>query len=282
MPRFCVLPQTKIERESWRLRSSFVLDRYYEDHEFALETLGLEKALERAEVGPFLVSQKKALQELHSIRDAGLCVVPYGRGGLVPMPAAGSFPSLVREAERIARELDCEPGPVVSFLLTGKAFTLPWIEIEHRVERLGLSFVIHVGSADVTAEEVRQAYVAAVREALGSHGARPLPAHVVPLVLKDAEGRRAGLTWEQRFEEWQRYACEWSITGHVRSRGEGEKKTGYKNVESYRAYIYKLMKQIEWVRLELESAKPERVSREGEAGRGSPNSGSVATEGEGE
>ncbi len=101
--------------------------------------------------------------------------------------------------------------------------------------------------------------MSAVRSALGDGSRRPLPAHIYPLILKEAEGRIAGLTWAERREEWNRYARHWGITGHARDRGPGDEKTGYKTVESYRNYINQKKAQHAWIRQALEQADAERA-----------------------
>lgn len=273
MARDRLLPPEGIARESWQRRSSFVLGEYLNDHEATLEAFGLKRSIppgkERAYLSDHNRSRRAEGLTMHTEGVIGLSLPDGSVSAVANLP---EFRFLKHAAERIAADLDCEPGQVVSFLLTGRAFVLPWIEIETRrddfaetpLQSLGPSFVIHVGSADVTAEEVRQAYVAAVRAVLGVESARALPAHVYPLVHKEAEGRLAGLTWRKRWEEWQRYAREWSITGHARERGEGDERTGYKTVESYRNYINKIKTQHEWIRRALETADAEREFRKSE------------------
>jgi hypothetical protein len=90
--------------------------------------------------------------------------------------------------------------------------------------------------------------VTAVRTALGTESTRALPAHVYPLVENEVKGRLAGLTWRQRWDEWKRYAAEWSITK-------------YETVESYRNYIKKKAGQHGWIHHELEAADAERLFR---------------------
>ena len=72
--------------------------------------------------------------------------------------------SLIERVDRIASELDCEESRVTAFLFTGKAFDLPWIDIETAHTGLGPRFIVHVGTADITAEEVRRAYQQKMRE----------------------------------------------------------------------------------------------------------------------
>lgn len=257
-------PSGEVELKAWEMRSSYVLGRYVDDHDATLADFGLERPIKPARIRAYLSEHcRQRRREGLSHKTEGIHVValPDGQSAYTALP---EIVALDGRARRIATELDCDPGLVVSFLLSGQAFLLPWIEIKTLHDELGPSFVIHVGSADVTAEEVRSAYVSAVRTALGCTQKRPLPTHIVPLVLKDAEGRLAGLTWRQRWQEWQRYTREWGIIGRARGRGEGDEKTGYKTVESYRNYVEKKKAQHEWIRRALDEADWQREWQERE------------------
>lgn len=251
--RVSKLPPEEIACKSWIKRSSFVLGEYADEHDATLEGFGLERPIKPGTVGRFLADHdRRRRAEGHTMHSDGAVGVPLPDGAQSAHVALPETVALVSAAQRIASDLDCAPGRVVSFLLTGRAFALPWIDVETLWKDLGPSFVIHVGSADVTAEEVRQAYVAAARAALGE-GTRPLPAHIYPLIHKEVEGRLVGLKWAERWKAWQQYAHEWGITE-------------YKNVESYRNYIYAKKTQNPWIRRALEQADAERLFKSTEEG----------------
>lgn len=255
MTRVSELPPEEIALKSWIERSSFILGEYADEHAATLEGFGLERPIERGTVRDFLAAcDRRRRAEGHAARTDGFVGVPLPDGSVSTFLALPETVALVSAAQRIASELDCAPGRVVSFLLTGQAFALPWIEIETLWKDLGPSFVIHVGSADVTAEDVRQAYVAAVRAALGGEGTRTPPAHIYPLVRVEVEGRLVGLKWEDRWKGWKQYAHEWGITE-------------YKTVESYRNYINKKKAQHEWIRRAIEQADAERLFKSTEKRR---------------
>ena len=265
MSRSRVMPAEGIAREAWLERSSFVLGRYLDDHDATLADLGLERPIEPGSARAFLSAHSRRRRaEGHTIHTEGKIVLPLPDGSAPFYVALPEFVSLRDRAVRIAADLDCDPGLALSFLLTGQAFMLPWIDVETLDRDLGPAFVLHVGSADVTAEDVRQAFVAAVRAALGADESRPLPSHIVPLILREAEGRRAGLKWADRWQAWQQFAREWKITGRARGRGAGDERTGYKTVESYRNYINKKKAQHPWIRRALEEADWEREFRKEE------------------
>jgi len=254
-----VMPAEGIAREAWLERSSFVLGRYLDDHDATLADLGLERPIEPGSACAFLSAHSRRRRvEGRTMHTEGKIVLPLPDGSAPRYVALPEFVRLRDRAVRIAADLDCDAGLALSFLLTGKAFMLPWIDVETLDRDLGPAFVLHVGSADVTAEDVRQAFVAAVRAALGADDSRPLPSHIVPLILREAEGRLAGLKWAERWNVWQQFARDWSITGRARGRGAGDEQTGYKTVESYRNYINKKKAQHPWIRRALEDADRER------------------------
>jgi hypothetical protein len=259
------MPADDLAHKAWLERSSFVLGRYLDDHEATLAAFGLELPVEWGRVRAYLLSHSRRRRaEGHTMHTAGKIKLPLSDGSESDFAALPEFVGLEKSARRIGDELDCDPGLVLSFLLSGRAFALPWIDVETLEGDLGPAFVLHVGSADVTAEDVRQAYVKAVRAALGADESRPLPSHIVPLILREAEGRRAGLKWAERWKAWQQFAREWKITGRARGRGAGDERTGYKTVESYRNYINKKKAQHPWIRRALEEADWEREFRKEE------------------
>ena len=250
MTRISKLPPEGSALQSWIDRSSFVLGAYADDHDATLEGFGIARGIDRGTVGSFLaVHDARAREEGRWGRGDGFVGVPKPDGAVSAHLRLPETVALVAAARRIAEELDCAPGPVVGFLLTGRAFALPWLEVETlagTAEGLGPGFRIRVGSSDVTAEEVRRAYVEAVRAATGGDGSRPLPEHVYSLIYQEVEGRLAGLTWTERWDAWRRFAREWAITGH-----------DYVSVESYRNYVKKLRDRLAWVRRALEEAERE-------------------------
>jgi hypothetical protein len=259
------MPADDLAHKAWLERSSFILGEYADEHDATLEGFGRQRPIEHGTVRGFLADHdRRRRAEGHTMHSDGAVGVPLPDGAQSVFVALPETVALVSAAQRIASDLDCDPGLVVSFLLTGKAFALPWIDVETLDRDLGPAFVLHVGSADVTAEDVRQAYVKAVRAALGADESRPLPSHIVPLILREAAGRRAGLKWAERWKAWQQFAREWSITGRARGRGAGDERTGYKTVESYRNYINKKKAQHPWIRRALEEADAERAFRQQE------------------
>ena len=258
--RLRFMPESEWDREAWLLRSSFILDKYTDAHEATLKAFGLTRPIELGTIRKFLSDHaRRSGEDVHKLHVVG---VPMPDGAVSTWLALPEIVALKEKAEEIAEDLDCAPGHVVAFLLTGKAFMLPWIDVEVLWYDLGPAFRLHVGSADVTAEEVRGAYVTAVRSALGGESKRPLPAHIYPLVHMEVEGRLAGKTWAERWKAWNAYARHWAITtGHARDRGPGDEKTGYKTLRSYRNYINQKKAQHEWIRRALDRADAERAFR---------------------
>lgn len=251
-----MLPHDEQARRSWDLRSSMRLEDFLEDHDAVLAAFGLEQPIEPGRERAFLLdhARRKRAEGLN-MHTEGHVTVPMPDGTLSRMAGLPGCRLLASAARVMADALGCEQGQAVRFLLTGRPFTLPWVDVEMHADRLGPSFTIHVGSSDVAAEDVRVAYLEAVRALLGTEKGYALPAHVVPMVLEEAEGRRAGETWRQRWHRWQRYAEQWGFG------------TRYESVESYRNYVNRKASEHEWIRGELDEADYERASRK-EAERG--------------
>lgn len=241
------LPDGIGAREAWFTRSSMVLGHYFDEHERTLEDFQLERPLRVSEVKDFVLNRWEDV--LPNRTEVAPKVTDEW-----PWIGTRRFPStydpavnLHERARHISGELGCSITDVELFLFTGRAFNLPWLQIRRgfALQSLGLTFDIHVGTSDVTAEDVRSAYNIAKQHFLGGERNKALPDHVFALILLDGAGRRKGWTRRERHERWLDYAQDWNLRGR-----EGE--LLYHTLASYDNYIKKLRKTHDWIDFELE------------------------------
>lgn len=216
----------------WDRNSDYAVDvKYRRSHERALSLFGLDAAPG--------TDAAIALMRSHSYRGEGAAVdVPWKigrhRGLTIASAEDAAMVGLVSIAEAIADSTGAATDQVVGYLLTGRPFRLPWIEIVDRFGPLGPSFTIYVGSVDASADAVREAYNEAVKQYLGTDRSRAPRADSILAALMDARGRAAGLSWEQRWERWK-----------VRAAQTGA--NPYLTRESYRVQVESTRKACPWI-----------------------------------
>lgn len=268
---FRALPASEADRAAWRLRSSFVLDEWVPRHEETLASWSLTDPLPSVlEADAFLIRKSQEQRWAAGLRSVGAVLRAGWIGVRRPLedhPSA-MFPpiyapakDLQKTAHAMACDLDCPESDAVGFLLTGRPFDLPWIDVLSASTSgpIGMRFSIRIGVSDITAEDVRTVYSAARRHFLGTDTPRALPDHAIALIILDAWGRQDGKTWNERHRDWLAYAREWSLYSDS-DRGALK----YHSLPSYRNYVEKLRKKHTWVRDEL-APQPARIVKKGGA-----------------
>lgn len=224
--RFEALPQEDAARRTWSMRSRFILDRFWDEHERTLEEFGLSRALAEDEWERFASA-------VHRAANGYRYAEPYlTLEYTITRAAAEAF---MERSRRIVEELDALDADVWRFLLTGKAFDLPWIVVTRTESFMGWRYAVAVHSGECTAEDVRDAYNRARRHFAGGAPGKALPDHILPLVLLESTGLAQGLTRRERYHRWNEYAREWSLKE-------------YSSVESYDGTVKSLAKAHRWIR----------------------------------
>lgn len=179
--------------------------------------------------------------------DAVLLEVPTPDGhGDVTFPADDEAMRKVKDlAVGMVRELRIQEWQAVGYLLSDVVPAMPWIDVETLHGPMGFGFTIYVGSQDVTAEDVRAAYAAAVRERLGAGESDRAPrADEVELFLHEIEQRRKGQSWRQAWIAWGPKAQRLGVNAYDTTEG----KTTYRNK------VMSLERRFPWMREFLQDA----------------------------
>jgi hypothetical protein len=238
--------------KEWLTRSESLLSLYAETarsvrgyFELDAPTTDIEPLLEKFEAlyPPRLGGQNKKLRvarpAIAGKRMAGvyeLNFAPHPRG-------SHELDALKMHAEIMQQDLGLsDESEAARWLLTAETFALPWIEAEVIPSRFGLGVTLRIGTQDVQAEAVREAYRDVMRAELGGEH-RGLSSDTIALALHDAEGRRRGGTWDSRYKGWLARAEEIGTTLY--------------RVESWRAYrnqVVALKGRATWIDEMLEEA----------------------------
>jgi len=243
--------------EIWHKRSArYLEDHYSADRTAALALFGLLQPIAASELAELL---KGEAARLNSTPQTQADYVRAGRNpaigrlrwsgkvtqGVVFPKGDNPLSSLAEIADRVSRELRVEPWRAVRFLLTGSLHHgLPWLEVtmEPAPGPMGDAFTIYVGSQDVTAEDVRAAFAAAVRDSLDAGESDRAPrSDEIELWLHETCQREARRSWEDAWIAWGPKAAELGVSAY-------EDKTAYRNkVESLR-------RRFPWMREDLDAA----------------------------
>jgi hypothetical protein len=238
--------------EAWLRRSEFLLSLYAETAKsvrgyFRLDapTTDVEALLEKFEA-LYPIRRGGPKKRLYVARPAiaGQQMAAMYEVNFAPHPRGShELDALKKHAEIMQQDLGLsDESEAARWLLTAETFALPWIEAVAIPNRFGLGLTLRIGTQDVQAEAVREAYRDVMRLELGGEH-RGLSSDTIALALHDAEGRRRGETWDSRYKGWLACADEIGTTLY--------------RVESWRAYrnqIVALKGRAVWIDEMLEDA----------------------------
>lgn len=246
-PRFDFRPPDDVR---WDLKSSYILRRYQSLKAEALAATGLDKPVDQEDIRSVLLAlappqPTHAGPRIRLAREGGelsLSKHRFSNATTVVFGAESSALLRIRElSQSLERELGLEQPDALTFLLTDQPILLPWIVIESDLDHVsGGSFLIRVASAQIAAEDIREAYVTARREALGVQPPRQIKVDDLSIYLHESDSRAAGLTWEQTWEAWKTEAEQLGANP-------------YSDWRAYRNKVDDLKKRFAWLREDLDS-----------------------------
>lgn len=159
-------------------------------------------------------------------------------------PAVVELVTLKELIDTLYAEVGWDEETALAFLLTDEEPLLPWIEVEPIIGGLWTTFRIHVGSPDATAEQVRSAYVAAIKDEFGTEVSRAPKVEDIELLFHDEHLRHEGLTWEQRWRQWEPTATSLKVNK-------------YESWQAYRNKVLSLARRLPWAKGMLDAASKE-------------------------
>lgn len=265
--RFDFDPPPEVE---WEKKSTYLLKRApWQDLKASTrEMLGLEAPLAVTQLRGYLLGLAPPQP-----KSAGEWIRLGRHGGSLPLrevdrmstrgwirfgPDCDKLMRLQENAQQLTEQLGLTMFSALTFLLTEEPVSLPWLSIQadYGFETSG-SFTIHVGSAAVTAEDVREAYVLAKRETLGVYAPRQIKVDDLAVFMNEADAREEGLNWEESWQRWRAMAEEIGANPYA-------DKTVYRNK------VNDLRRRFPWIRDDLDSrarptGRPRKAERGGES-----------------
>jgi hypothetical protein len=241
----------------WAEKSAYMLRRWLPEQVGMLEAFGLVSSLPRGKVAAFLRSvapQPRSIGARLKEEDAGAHKLPLGHGldVLVFSPEHGALHRLEVTAGMVADDLHITTWDAILYLLADADVMVPWLSIETTPGPIGPGFTVRVGSAGVTAEYLREAYIEVKRQELGVQVPRQIKVDDIALYLSEVKSRELGLTWER---SWERWGAEAEQIGA----------NSYQDVVAYRNKVNDLRRRFDWVKEDLDrmrrpTGRPKRES----------------------
>lgn len=107
-------------------------------------------------------------------------------------------------AKRLGRDTGLDLAGAVAYLLTDEQVVLPWLSIAERQGALGPRFTIAIGSVDVSAEDVRDAYSERRRTVTRSPSYKPIEADTLALVhfVQERLPETGRIPWTAIWRAW--------------------------------------------------------------------------------
>ena len=217
----------------WERKSAFLLELWRPEAKVVRDAFALSEPIPPQQLPEFLLARaREGLKRDPEAKRAFASLLP-GAITNVPLGDPG-FATLIEASDRVVAQTGCERWEAVEFLLCDTDFTMPWISITWAYRETGHRFTIDVGTSEVTAEDVRCAYVAALAKATGSPSSRAKSSDSIALAVKDLQGRMDARPWRVRWAAWKDYAKEVGATE-------------YRTLDSYRLNVQRVLKDIPWL-----------------------------------
>jgi hypothetical protein len=207
--------------EAWLKRSAYLLSLYADRGESVRRVFRLDAPV--TDIEPLL----EKYEALYPTPGAGKkTVLRVAYPAIAGKRMAGVYQLTFASHARASHELDFlksqarimqedlglpDESKAAAWLLTAETFALPWIEAEVIPNRFGVGITLRIGTQDVQAEAVREAYLQILRQEIGGEH-RGLSSDTIALALHEAEGRRRGQTWNDRYKTWCDRASEIGTT----------------------------------------------------------------------